>query len=174
MIVERPDCYGDIRPSDYRRARCHQIVIHRNTAVDVWRARNPDWVGDDALGTALFHRSAPEGTTDHFRIFPYHYFVDRAGRAFSTLPLHITGQHAKGRNATTVGVAMCWDGRLSAPSDEVYAGVAECIAQIWRSFGYPPGGCAIIGHSLEKPCPGPYVDLGRLKEEAERGSDRVP
>lgn len=166
--AERPDCFGEIRPRHYRRPQCRAIVIHRNTVADMWREKNPDWVGDDALATALFHREAPPGA-EHFDIFPYHFFVDRAGRAFQTLPFHVIGQHAKGRNHSTVAIAMCHDGRRSPPSPEVIEGVARCIRATWEFFRLGPDGCDIVGHDPVKACPGTHVDLDHLKEVAVGG-----
>lgn len=111
----RSDCTGKLLPQDYRRPRCDEIVIHRNTVADIYRGRNLDFAGDDCLATWLFHRDAPEGTPEHFRIFPYHFFVDREGKINQVLPYTVIGQHARGKNATTVAVAIGWDCRISAP-----------------------------------------------------------
>lgn len=166
MIPFRRDCTGATRPSDYRRPVCLEIVVHRNTVADKYRQRHPEFTGDSVLATALFHREAPEGTPEHFRIFPYHFFVDRNADPWQCLPYNIRGQHAKGRNTTTVAVAIEWDCRISAPPDEMIDTLAHVCAQIRADFGYPPSACAIVAHDPLKPCPGLYLDL----EEVQRRS----
>ena len=87
----------------------------------------------------------------------YHFYIRKDGRIVSTRPVENIGAHAKGHNATSIGI--CYEGGLDAdsqPSDtrtlEQKASLLALLRELKRIFPH----ALIVGHhdlNPMKPCP---------------------
>lgn len=163
VLVERTDLAGRLRlPGDRRKGPVQQIVIHRNTASERYFREHPELRGTIPHVEALASFHAEPGPW-HFRLFPYHYFVDRDGTVYRVHDEKHVSPHASGRNFKSVGIALNIDGRREKPPPPMWRAVQALCLDIRTR--YP--GSGIIGHSLSKRCPGPLVDVAALEREVE-------
>ena len=167
VIVQRPDlreANGRIRPGDVRRVHPDRIVIHRNTASEKWYEKHPQ-ERDSVLAVEALRNFHAEPGPWSFRLFPYHYFVDRDASVFQVHDEMTVTPHARNvGNYRAIGVTLNVDGRTESPSKEVVEAVSELCAQILQRWP----GCRIVGHSEGKRCPGPLVPVRDIELSARR------
>lgn len=162
--VQRSDLAGIVKiPGDLRSKPPTQIVVHRNTAHKLHRASFPDFQGSDLEALAAFH-AAPGPY--HFRLFPYHLFIDRDGTVSQIHSLMVVSPHCAGQNSRSIGVAFNCDGRIERPTEEQWSSAVRTLRAILCVFP----GCGIVPHSLAKRCPGPLVSVATLAKEVANGS----
>lgn len=160
MVVRRFDLAGRYRlPSDIRKVSPSTIVIHRNTVGARYKRENPDFTGSDLEATAAFH--AQKGPY-HFRLFPYHYYIDRDGVTYQVHEEMMITPHARGLNHKAVGICLNVDGRKEAPTEEMY----KSLILLCKEIRQKRPGTGIMGHSKHKRCPGPLVDIARVDRES--------
>lgn len=161
--VERFDlaeCAGKLHPiKDRRRGRPDLIVVHRNTAGNIWAERN----GFKGPAVEALHHFHAEPGTWSFRIFPYHYFIDRDGTIYHVHSEMTVSPHARNRgNSRSIGIALNVDGRREPPTPEMRESLVWLCSDIL--FRWPNS--AIVGHSAAKRCPGPKVNVSEIETEA--------
>jgi hypothetical protein len=148
-IAHRFDLSGPTVPKDLRRATPSILVVHRNT------------VGPDVDSVASWFRDPPKGNEQFgSRLFPYHFFIDdNNGVGDVTVsqvhPLDVISPHAYGMNGAGVGISLNIDGRVKAPSAQMSHALAELLSALMVVLKTK----TIVGHSLQKGCPGKLVDL---------------
>jgi hypothetical protein len=177
-MERRPDLTGPVRPSDLRLGEeVRGIVIHRNTVADLWRFEHPeDAELRDVDATAKWY--ADPKNKWRLRLFPYHILVESDGTVVQVHDFMVKSPHDRGRNRDHIGVAMCHDGRESAPPEAILRGVVSACRNVVERFPR----VRIVGHSLQKRCPGEHVDVPLIErmvtdgamctEEADRGGNR--
>lgn len=97
----------------------------------------------------------------------YHYVIRADGQAEPGRPERVAGAHAKGVNATTLGICMGVDAREGVP-ELCYQGAVLLAANLCRRFGLGAGD--VRGHSevgtTETVCP--VIDMDSFRAEVAR------
>lgn len=164
IVVDRTDlaeCAGEIGRGmrDRRRGPPSRIVIHRNTASSYWLDRHPEKSGMSHV--ELLHDFHTHSSWK-FRLFPYHYFIDRDGAIYKIHDEMTVTPHAPNRgNWRSIGIALNFDGRtetLNAEAEAALLWLCRDILKRWPS-------CDIMGHSPLKRCPGPLIDVSAIDEK---------
>lgn len=163
LIQDRRDLSGKVLVGDRRKLSPTLIVIHRNTASHNWFREHPEDVGKISHVEALARFHAQPGPW-HFRVFPYHYFIDRDGTISQVHDEMTVSPHARGINQKAIGVSLNIDGRREPPTREQLESVIRLCVDIRKRR--PKAG--IIGHSLKKQCPGPHVKVSEIEAEVVR------
>lgn len=173
-VCRRFEFSGFVKQNDRRRGLVRELVVHRNTVSELYRAAHPAFDGDDLEATARWYRRPTDGSK-RWRLFPYHFFIDGAEGhhpiIYQVHTLDTKAPHARGRNATSVAVCLNIDGRKRAPSQNAQLAAAWLLASLLEFC--PAAQIARHRDEGEYACPGGLVDVDGLSLNAAEMYDQL-
>lgn len=128
-----------------RRCATDQIVIHHTG--------NPQ---DDDLSAEQIHASH---LMQGWAGIGYHFVVRKDGSIEQGRPLWASGAHAYGHNYNTVGIHVCGNFELAAPTPEQVESLAMLVAWLCDEYGLTPDPEHVVGHRdlMATACPGRWL-----------------
>jgi N-acetyl-anhydromuramyl-L-alanine amidase AmpD len=119
-----------------------------------------------AEDAAAFFSNNPESTGGRMA---YHFLVFEDGRVDQALTFEDMGQHTRGANHSSIGIAVIGDFRHVEPTIQQRAALVDLLLSLCRqlrirqivSHDEVPGGSA----DAAKVCPGPKLGLAQIKKE---------
>ena len=86
----------------------------------------------------------------------YHFVIRKDGRVEIGRPSECLGAHAYGENNHTIGIHVCGNFEIAAPTDAQIESLAKLIADLAETYGLQNTSDCVVGHRDLMPtaCPG--------------------
>lgn len=161
-------CVPKLVPPDT--IKIEAAVVHHTVSGTADRDSIPGTI----LAICLFHRNS-RGWDD----IGYNFLVDQFGRQWEGraggMERGVRGAHTKGFNSFSFGVAMIGDYRLTPPTSEAVAAVADIISWKFSLHGVPATGTVTVEVTDSTLFPdGTFVDLERINGHKDLGATSCP
>lgn len=128
-----------------RRCATDQIVIHHTG--------NP--VDDDLSAEQIHASHLMQGWAG----IGYHYVIRKDGTVEAGRPLWASGAHVYGHNYNTVGIHLCGNFELVAPTPAQIESLAYLVGYLCDEYDITPDAAHVVGHRdlMATACPGRWL-----------------